>query len=55
MLRCQHLVDAGLAGGEPPRFERGVADEAKLGVIMRHLEVESIGLKRFSQDEGIDQ
>ncbi len=50
MLRCQHLVDVGLADGEPPLFERGVADEVKPGVIVRHLEVEPIGLKRFSLD-----
>ena len=59
MLRCQHLVDAGLADGEPPLFERGVADEVKPGVVdglvVRHLEVEPIGLKRFSLVEGIDQ
>jgi hypothetical protein len=51
MLRRQQLVDAGLADGEPPLFERGVADEVKPGVIVRHLAVESIGFKRFSQVE----
>jgi hypothetical protein len=55
MLRCQHLVDVGLADGESPPFECGVADEVKPGVVMRHLEVEPIGLKRFSLVEGIDQ
>ena len=55
MLRCQHLVDVSLADGEPPLFERGVAYEIKPGVIMCHLEVETVGLKRFSQVEGIDQ
>jgi hypothetical protein len=50
MLWRQHLVDAGLADGESPLFERGMADEVKPGVIimMRHLEVESIGFKRVS-------
>jgi hypothetical protein len=50
MLRRQHLVDVGLTDGESPLFERGVTDEVKSGVIMRHLEVpvESIGFKRFS-------
>jgi hypothetical protein len=55
MLRCQHLVDVGLADGEPSLFERSVADEVKPGVIMRHLEVESVGLERFSKVESIDQ
>jgi hypothetical protein len=55
MLRCQHLVDVGLADGESPFFERGVADEVEPGVVMRHLEVESIGLERFSPVKGIDQ
>jgi hypothetical protein len=44
-----------LADGESPLFERGVADEVKPGVVVRHLEVESIGLKRFSPVEDIDQ
>ena len=53
MLRCQHLIDVGLADGEPPLFERSVADEVKSVVIMRHLEVdsESVGLKRLSPVE----
>jgi hypothetical protein len=53
MLLCQHLVDVGLADGEPPLFERGMADEVKPGVSMRHLTVETIGLKRFSPVKGI--
>ena len=42
---------------ESPRFSssRGVADEVKPGVVVRHLEVEPIGLKRLSLVEGIDQ
>jgi biotin synthase-like enzyme len=40
-----------LADGEPPLFERSVADEVKSVVIMRHLEVESVGLKRLSPVE----
>jgi hypothetical protein len=55
MLWRQHLVDVGLADGEPPLFERGVAYEVKPGVVMRHLEVKSIGFERFSKVEGIDQ
>ena len=55
MLRCQHLVDVSLADGEPPLFERGVADEVKPRVIMCHFAVETEGLKRFSQVESIDQ
>jgi hypothetical protein len=55
VFRCQHLVDAGLADGEPSLFERGMADEVEFGVIMRHLAMESIGFKRFFQVEGVDQ
>jgi hypothetical protein len=55
MLRCQQLIDVGLADGESMPFERGVADEVKPGVVVCHLEVEPIGLKRFSLVEGINQ
>jgi hypothetical protein len=55
MFRCQHLVDVGLADGKPPLFERGVADEVKSGFCMRHLDVESISLKRLAAVKGINQ
>ncbi len=32
-----------------------MADEVKPGVVVRHLEVEPIGLKRFSPVDDIDQ
>jgi hypothetical protein len=54
MLRCQHLICVGLADRELPFFERGVADQIEPGVIMSHLDMESVSFERFSEVEGLE-